>query len=210
VIAALASDTSPEDQFKINKIETSCPNQCVPGTATLTGNSASTGTPGNIRQFAATNGAQVKVSAFNRSGSGVWTTAWLGSYSPGLGVTNNNENGADPNHKVDNVGSVDYVLFEFASPVVIDQAFLDAITADSDISVWIGTKSDPFNNHQTLSDSFLSSLGFTEDNVTASTASRWADVNAGGVVGNVLVIAAQASDTTPEDQFKIKQLDLCK
>jgi hypothetical protein len=45
------------------------------------------------------------------------------------------------------------------------------VTADSDISVWIGTKTNPFNNHQTLSDSFLSSLGFTEVNLTASTAS---------------------------------------
>jgi hypothetical protein len=210
VIAALASDTSAEDQFKINKISTSCPNQCVPGTVTLTGSSSSTGTPGNIRQFTGTNDAQVKVSAFNRSGGGAWTTAWLGSYSAGLGVTNNNENGSDPSHKVDNVSSVDYVLFEFSSPVVIDQAFLDAITSDSDISVWIGTKTNPFTNHQTLSDSFLSSLAFTEENLTSSTSARWADINAGGVVGNILVIAAQASDATPEDQFKITKLDLCK
>ena len=105
--------------------------------------------------------------------NGAWTTAYLGSYSSGLGVTNRTEDGSDPSHKVDNVGSVDYVLFEFASPVVVDQAFLDAITDDSDITVWIGNKTDPFNNHQTLSDSFLSSLGFTEENLTSS--SRVAD-----------------------------------
>jgi hypothetical protein len=99
-------------------------------------------------------------------------------------------------------------LFEFSSPVVIDQAFLDAVTTDSDISVWIGTKTDPFNNHQTLSDSFLSSLAFTEENLTDATTSRTADINAGSVSGNVLVIAALASDTTPEDQFKIHQLDM--
>jgi hypothetical protein len=184
--------------------------KCVPGTFTLTGSSASTGTPGNIRTFTATNNVQVKASAFNRSSAGAWTTAWLGSYSSGLGVTNRTENGGDPNHKVDNVDSVDYVLFEFSAPVVMDQAFLDAITSDSDITVWIGTKSNPFTNHQTLSDSFLSSLGFTEENLTSSTAARWANFNSGDVVGNVLVIAALASDTTAEDQFKIKQLDLCK
>jgi hypothetical protein len=210
VIAAQASDVTPEDQFKIEKLTTFCPTQCVTGTVTLTGSSASTGTFGNIRQFAATNGAQVKASAFNRAGNGAWTTAYLGSYSPGLGVTNRNENGADPNHKVDNVDSVDYVLFEFSDSVVIDRAFLDAVTADSDISVWIGTKTNPFTNHQTLSDAFLSSLGFTEENTTTLTTSRWADVNAGGVEGNILVISAQASDTTPEDQFKIQKLDLCK
>ena len=69
-------------------------------------------------------------------------------------------------------------------------------------------KTDPFNNHQNLSDSFLSSLGFTEENITAATTARTADINAGGVAGNVLVIAALASDTSPEDQFKIHSLDL--
>ena len=151
---------------------------------------------------------QVKASAFNRTTAGAWTTAYLGSYSPGLGVTNKNENGADPTHKVDNVDSVDYVMFEFSSPVVVDQAFLDSVTSDSDITVWIGNKTDPFNNHQNLSDSFLSGLGFTEENLTTSTTARTADINAGGVAGNVIVIAAQAADTTPEDQFKIHQLDL--
>jgi hypothetical protein len=82
------------------------------------------------------------------------------------------------------------------------------VTTDSDISVWIGNKTDPFNNHQTLSDSFLSSLGFTEENLTTSTEARTADINAGGVQGNILVISALASDTSPEDQFKIHQLDI--
>ena len=106
----------------------------MPGAVDLTGNTASTGTFGNIRSFTATNSVQVKASAFNRTSTGAWTTAYLGSYSPGLGVTNRNENGADPTHKVDNVDSVDYVLFEFSSPVVVDQAFLDSVTADSDIT----------------------------------------------------------------------------
>lgn len=97
------------------------------------------------------------------------------------------------------------MLFEFSQSVVVDQAFLDAIGVDSDISVWIGTKTDPFNNHLTLSDGLLSTLA-TEDNLTTSSAARWADFNAGGASGNVLVIAAQASDTTPEDSFKISKL----
>jgi hypothetical protein len=208
VIAALASDTSAEDQFKINKLTTACVPDCVPGKVTLTGDTSSTGTKGNIRTFTATNNVQVKASAFNRTTGGTWSTAYLGSYSPGLGVTNQNESGSDPSHKVDNVDSVDYVLFEFSEPVVIDEALLDAITTDSDITVWIGNKSDPFNNHQTLSDSFLSSLAFTEENTTTSSSTRTADINAGGVQGNILVIAAQVSDTTPDDQFKIKELDI--
>ena len=182
---------------------------CTAGTFTLTGNSASTGTRGNIRQFTATNNAQVRASGFNRTTGGSWSTGWLGSYPSGLGVTNANEDGSDPSHKVDNVDSVDYVLFEFSTGVVVDRVYLDAVTTDSDISVWIGNKTDAFTKHQTLSDSFLSSLGFTEENLTTSTASRWADINAGGVKGNILVIAALASDTSPEDQFKINQVSMC-
>ena len=183
------------------------PDICVPGTFNLTGNSATTGTKGNIRLFTASNAIQVKTSAFTRTSGGAWSTAYLGSYSGGLGVTNNTENGSDPGHKVDNVGTVDYVLFEFATPVVINQAFLDSVTTDSDITVWIGTKTDPFNNHQTLSDAFLTSLGLTEENLTDGASSRWADLNGGGLQGNILVIAALASDTSPEDQFKIAKLD---
>lgn len=187
---------------------------CV-GTTTFTfsGDSASSGTPGNIRTFTAS-GVSVKSSAFSRTDSGgAWATAYLGLFGPGLGVTNNNESGGSPQHKVDNQGGRhDYVLFEFSSPVVIDRVFLDAIGADSDMSVWIGTKTDPFNNHITLSDAVLTSLGSREDDNTTSTGtSRTADINAGAVSGNVLVIAASTSDTTPEDEFKISQLVLtCK
>ena len=75
--------------------------------------------------------------------------------------------------------------------------------------MWIGTKTDPFNNHITLSDAVLTSLGARVDNNTTSSASsRWADINAGGVVANVLVIAASASDTTPDDAFKLSKVAL--
>src|SRR5690606_36551975 len=70
---------------------------------------------------------------------------------------------------------------------------------------WIGTVNDPYNNHLTLSDSLLSSLT-KEDNNTSSSSSRWADFNGAGIAGNVLIIAASTSDSSPEDQFKIRKL----
>ena len=96
----------------------------------------------------------MKASAFARNKStGAWTTAYLGSYGPGLGVTDNTESGADPTHKVDNIGSnVNYVLLEFSAPVVLNRAFLESVGTDSDITVWIGTKTNPFANHVGLSD----------------------------------------------------------
>ena len=210
VIAASDSDTSPEDEFKISKLDTVCaPGSCPASTIQFTGDTASSGTAGNTRTFTV-NGVSVKASAFSRTDSGgSWATAYLGLYGPGLGVTDTSEgDGSNNRHKVDNMGGRDnYVLFEFSKPVIVTRTFLDAIGADSDMSVWIGTKTDPFNNHLTLSDSLLSSLGYTEDNLTdVSVTSRWADINAGKRSGNVLVVAAQVSDTTPEDEFKISKL----
>jgi hypothetical protein len=94
-------------------------------------------------------------------------------------------------------------MFEFSTPVVVDKAYLANIIGDSDISVWIGTKTDPYNNHLTLDAGLLSSLGFTEVNVGGSS-SRTAELNAGAVSGNVLVVAAKTNETT--DGFKLSKL----
>jgi uncharacterized repeat protein (TIGR01451 family) len=174
----------------------------------FSGSSALDGTNGNIRTFTA-GSVQVKASAFSRvDASGTWSTAYLGSYGGGLGVTDSGEGtGAYDTHTVDNLdGRDNYVLFEFNQSVVVDSAFLGYVVGDSDLTIWIGTKTDPFNNHQTLSDAFLTSLGFTEVNLTDLTSSRTADFNAGNLAGNVVVIAAQVDDTTPEDRFKIELL----
>ena len=184
---------------------------CAPGTFTLTGNTATDGSDGNIRSFTATGGTRVKVSAFSRKyDNGLWETAYLGSYGSGLGVTDRGENGADPNYKVDNVGSGsnrrnNYVLFEFDRSVVVDKAFLDSITTDSDISVWVGTRNDPYNNHlSNLSDSILS--GFGRENDDGGSSSRDANFNNSNEVGNVVVIASNPDGTN--DQFKIKTLSV--
>ena len=150
-------------------------------------------------------------SAFSRQDSnGNWATAYLGSYAPGLGVTDGSENGANDTHKVDNIGGRNnYIVLEFSQPVVMSRAFLDAVGADSDVSVWIGTKSDPYNNHVTLSDAVLTGMT-KEDNSTPDVVpgSRWAAVNAAKKSGNIIVISALAGDTTPEDSFKLSKIDL--
>ena len=125
---------------------------------------------GNIRSYTV-GGVTVKVSGFNRVDSnGAWSTSYLGVYSHGLGVTNFSEgNGSNDQHVVDNVGgNRDYLLFEFSTPIVVDKAYLDYIVGDSDMSAWIGTKTNPIANHNTLSDAFLTSLGTREDNDTTS------------------------------------------
>jgi hypothetical protein len=177
----------------------------------MEGNSALDGTNGNIRTFTA-GGVSVHVSAFSRDkSSGDWSTAYLGSYGGGLGVTDEIEgNGSNNTHTVDNVGRDNYVLFEFSEQVIVDSAFLGYVVDDSDVKVWIGTLPDAFNSHQTLSDAVLSSLGFTEVNLADHGNSRTADLNAGELSGNVLVIAADPGDTTPDDRFKIELLKVVK
>jgi len=63
VIAASVSDDSPEDSFKIQKLDVCAPQNpppppvdCVSATYDFTGSSALTGTFGNIRTFTAANG----------------------------------------------------------------------------------------------------------------------------------------------------------
>jgi len=171
----------------------------------FSGSSSTNGTAGNIRTFSA-GGVSVKTSAFSRDKSnGAWSTAYLGSYGGGLGVTDGSEDGSSNTHTVDNVGRDNYVLFEFSENVIVDSAFLGYVVGDSDLQVWIGNKTDAFNTHGTLSDAYLASLGFNEVNATTMTTTRTADLNAGNVAGNVIVIAADPGDTTPDDWFKIEK-----
>ena len=175
----------------------------------FSGSSASDGADGNVRTFTA-GSVSVHASAFSRDKtSGAWSQAWLGSYGGGLGVTDSSEgSGSNNTHTVDNMGGRDnYVLFEFDQNVVVDSAFLGYVVNDSDMKVWIGTRSNAFTNHDALlSDADLTALGFTEVNTTTLTTTRLADLNAGNVSGNVLVIAADSTDTSPEDMFKIEKV----
>ena len=174
----------------------------------LEGNTATSGTAGNIITF--TSGViSAKASAFSRDSAGRWSTAYLGRYGGGLGVTDSSEGSGTGNlHTVDNIGRNNYVLFEFSQGVTVDTAFLGYVSGDSDIKVWIGNASNAFNNHYTLSDAFLSGLGFSEVNL-GDGRTRTADINAGNLMGNILVISANMLETTPNDQFKIAELSLC-
>ncbi len=52
-------------------------------------------------------------------------------------------------------------------------------------------------------------LRFTELDQTTLSSTRWAELNDQGILGNTLVIAADTTDKTPEDNFKIQQLKVC-
>jgi hypothetical protein len=176
-----------------------------PVTFDFSGNSGTSGAAGNVRTYSA-GGLSVNASAFSRDASGNWATAFLGAYSGGLGVTDGSETGSGDTHTVDNSGRNNYVLLEFSEAVVIDSALLGYVVGDSDLTVWIGTVTDPFNNHQALSDAFLSGLGFSEVNDTTLSSARTADLNAGGLAGNVIIIAAKTADALKDDRFKLEKV----
>jgi hypothetical protein len=179
---------------------------CIDATFDFSGGSSAVkGTAGNIRTFGA-GGVSVHASAFGRNKStGAFAPAFLGHFSLGLGVTDSTENGSGNTHVVDNSGQDNYILFEFSQDVVIDRAYLAYVVGDSDVTVWIGSVPNAYNSHINLTAATLTGLGFTEVNL-GSDDDRWADLNAGGVSGNVLVIAAKVGEST--DGFKLKKLEI--
>ena len=167
----------------------------------FSGSSYTTGNHGNVRTFNA-DGVSVDVSAFRSDKSGNdWETAYLGAYGGGLGVTNRYESGHY--HRVDNGGSLDYLLFEFDQEVLVDRAFLDYVGDDSDISIWIGDRdgADISNLNDDLLDSFVK-----ENNFTHHGYSRWADVNHEELSGDTLIISAYTGGSN--DSFKLRKLDV--
>ncbi|MEO8493822.1 MAG: hypothetical protein ABI614_02040, partial [Planctomycetota bacterium] len=176
-------------------------------TLNLAGNTALDGTDGNVRVFSS-GSVSVKTKAFSRvkGTNGAWAPAYLGSYSGGLGVTDSSEgNGSSNRHTIDNIGRDNYAIFVFNQNVIVDSAYLGYVVGDSDMKVWIGTISGAYSTLPTLSDSVLASLGFTEMNLGGGS-TRLADLNNGNRAGNVLVIAADTTTTTPEDSFKIEKV----
>jgi hypothetical protein len=187
------------------------PPLCVPKTLVLTSSGGDEDGPdGNIRTFSV-GGVSVKVSAFSRTKTGgSWAPSWLGYYTRGLGVTDPSEGAGDNDqHTVDNLGRDNFVLFEFSEPVVVTRAFLGYVVNDSDMKVWIGNFTDPYNNHLVMNDATLAGFGYNEVNTTTSSDTRWASFNAGEVSGNALLIAALPDDPAPNDHFKIAKLDIC-
>ena len=182
---------------------------CRPVTFCFTGNSYTDGTNGNSRSYAdALTGVSVTARAFSQDkGTNNWQAAFLGAYGGGLGVTDSSEGDGGGNaHTIDNVGRNNYIVLQFSQDVKLDMAYLGYVVGDSDMQVWIGNSAATIT---TMNNGVLASMGFSEVNTTTLTTARWADLNAGGITGNVIIIAADTTDTTPEDYFKLQQLAVC-
>ena len=176
----------------------------------LNGNSNLLST-GETRSFSS-NGVEVTASAWSYTGgknNSSFEAGRLGQYSGGLGVTNRNEDGSAPGHRVDNFGSNDYILFTFDSLVNVTSIKIASIVDDSDVSYWVGNID--ANSLHGVTYSGLSSLGFQDevvDAVNADINSRTVSIDspAGGI--NAIIFGAQRGLDSGQylDQFKIKSI----
>ena len=182
---------------------------CRPVTFDFSGSSATDGTDGNSRSYTdGLTGVSVTARAFSQDkGTNTWQNAFLGAYGGGLGVTDSSEGtGGNNTHTVDNVGRNNYIVLQFSQAVLVDKAYLGYVVGDSDAQIWVGNSASAIT---TMNNSVLTSASYTEVNTTTLTTARWADFNATGVRGNVFIIAADTTDTTPEDYFKLQQVAIC-
>jgi PEP-CTERM motif len=186
---------------------------------TFTGASSSTdGTNGNIRAYSS-GGIQVQASAWSYSGSTL-QRSFLGQYSTGLGVTNDNEgNGSTSNsHTIDNVGQTDFVLLLFNQSVNIASARLtpydvSATVDDNDAYVSYASGALPFTNVPTpvaLNNAVFASLLAHGFNVPGNMVSpNLTLLNSAGLFGNAWIIgAARVNPDGNDDGFKLTAINV--
>ena len=101
------------------------------------GNTPDNGAYGNALYFSPstpTSSLQLKVTGYQSSQTtNAITTAYVGAYSPGFGVTGlGDNNGANNLHQIDNTGGyTDFVLLQFNAPVALSSINLNSFTLGS-------------------------------------------------------------------------------
>ena len=185
-------------------------------TINLTGGSGTDGTDGNIRAFSS-GGINVQASGFSYDGSTL-ERAWLGAFSGGLGVTNNNEgNGtSNNNHTTDNIGQQDFILLIFSEAVNIASATLTPYNIsgdpdDNDARVSYANWAGLFTNSPTavpLNSGVWAALNAVDWNVQGNMTSPYStSLGSTGLYGNVWLIGASSPNLDyNDDGFKLKSI----
>lgn len=179
-------------------------------TLDLTSGGSNSGGTYNTRTFTA-GGVTVTATAWSLTGSNnTFQSSNLGMYSTGLGVCNRVEiaqrGGCDsPEHQVDNVGSLDFVLFQFSAAIDPTRVTINpAGNYDRDVSYWTGTTTNPLNlTGKNLTN--LAGLGFGSrvDN-EGDTGSSARDVTIVSGLVNSLLFGADIFEDN--DWFKITSI----
>jgi hypothetical protein len=183
---------------------------------TFSGNSGTDGADGNIRSYS-NGGISVQASAWSFEGNAL-EKAYLGAYSSGLGVTNNDEIGNLSNsHTTDNVGQSDFILLVFNQAVNIASAGLTPFDVSSDTNdndalvsyaSLAGAFTSPAPTAIALNSSVWSSLFAHDYNVPGNNNSPYnTALNSGGNYGNVWLIGASRPNLdNRDDGFKLSSI----
>lgn len=176
-------------------------------------NSGTLGTLGNARTTTSTD-SSVSVRATGwHSGAGTVLDAYLGAFPAGYGV----RGGAADQHFVDNYLATDFILLQFSRPVVLTSGVFNVFSnpvfgtpADSDATIsagyapagsWTGNLFSSGASAGSVASNFHSTFGsYVSSNSGAPRA-----LNAGGLNGNVWLIAAGGVDGN-FDGFKLSQI----
>ncbi|MBW6531666.1 PEPxxWA-CTERM sorting domain-containing protein [Sphingomonas citri] len=141
--------------------------------------------------------------------NGKITNAYLGSYTYGLGVTNDNENGTNGTHTVDTQDGQDFILFQFSTAVDLSKIkttsfSVNGYTTGSDASVRWGNTATAWNQDLGLDGKSTSALTSVLNNQQvlaggSGTLTRSVD----GTASNLWLVAATNVDGTKVDGFKL-------
>ncbi|MDP1687187.1 MAG: exosortase-dependent surface protein XDP1 [Hydrogenophaga sp.] len=181
--------------------------------ATVSLNLASGGTDtgyvyGNVRTFSTASGVTVTASAWSLTGgsNNKFESSYLGQYSGyGLGVCNRDEQCNNSDHRVDNNGRLDFVLFQFSAAVdpTIVTINPSGERFDLDASYWTGTTTNLSLAGKTLNN--LDDVGLGDRKGSEgdkSSSPRNVTINSGLV--NSMLFGADIFDN--DDWFKIASI----
>lgn len=177
-------------------------------------NSNTLGTLGNARTTTSTNGAvSVRATGWHTGGGNTALDAYLGAYAAGYGV----RGGALDQHFVDSFLATDFIVLQFSRSVVLNSATFNTFfitgagtPADSDATIsagyapngsWTGNLFSSGTSMGSVASNFYNTFGsYVTTNSNAPRA-----INAGGLNGNVWLIAAGGVDGN-FDGFKLSQI----
>lgn len=178
-------------------------------TFALTGNSSTTGTDGNFRQFTGSDGTtKVRVTGWSIDGSTV-RDSYLGAYSSGLGVTSGDETGANNTHVIDNQNRIDFLLLQFDTEVeFVSGTFstfaVNGTVKDSDATIKYGNTGIQYTDQASfstlLNDKALANLtGLFDGTFTSlgTSAGGTRAFNFGDASGNLWLVAASFAGSEP-------------
>jgi len=183
--------------------------------ATVVLNTGGTNATSSSRTFTGNDGTQVRVTAFTIDSGGIIRGGSLAQYSGGLGV----QHSGDESHTTDNIGRKDFFLLFFSNFVEVGNATFttnynfnngNCCLGDTDATVgagnqgglWTADLSGLIGQNQSV----LAGLGLYNSDSSSTNSTQTRDINPLDRSGNLWLVGASFTDTTPEDGFKFKSL----